>query len=84
MSRRRAPESPGLPRRVLSPGEAKWDKTTTVPHLDRLRRARDLLSAKGYDMTSTRLTCYSGAPFDSALREAARTDSMVPLIGRYG
>ncbi len=76
-----APESPGHPRRVLSLGEAKWDKTMTVRHLDRLRRARDLLAVKGYDMTSTRLTCYSGADFDAALREAARIDPLIHLVG---
>ena len=29
-------------------------------HLERLRRARDLLAVKGYDTEQTRLTCYSG------------------------
>ncbi|MGH3273102.1 MAG: PIN domain-containing protein [Streptosporangiaceae bacterium] len=38
-----AVSEPGRPRRILSPGEAKWDKIMTVRHLDRLRRARDLL-----------------------------------------
>jgi uncharacterized protein len=59
-----APDDPGRPRRVLSIGEAKWDKVMTVGHLGRLHRARDLLAVKGYDMSGTRLTCYSGAGFD--------------------
>jgi hypothetical protein len=33
----------------LSLGEAKWDKVMTLQHLERLRRARDLLSVRGYD-----------------------------------
>jgi hypothetical protein len=37
-----APDDPGRPRRVLSLGEAKWDKVMTLGHLERLRRARDL------------------------------------------
>lgn len=75
-----APDDPGRPRRVLSLGECKWDKPVTLRHLDRLRRARDLLAVKGYDMTSTRLTCYSGAGFDVALAEAASADPHVRLV----
>ena len=51
----------------------------TLGHLDRLRRARDLLSVKGFDTTHTTLTCYSGAGFDDDLRETARTDRRVLL-----
>ena len=56
-----APDEPGRSRRVLSPGEAKWDKIMNPGHLERLRRARDLLAVNGYDTEQTRLTCYSGA-----------------------
>jgi hypothetical protein len=63
-----APEEPGQPRRILSVGEAKWDRTMTIGHVDRLRRARELLSAKGYDTSRTILACYSGAGFDENLR----------------
>jgi hypothetical protein len=42
-----APEKPARPRRVLSLGEAKWDKAMGTGHLERLRRARDLLAVKG-------------------------------------
>lgn len=76
-----APDDPGRPRRVLSLGEAKWDKVMSVGHLARLRRARDLLAVKGYDTSATRLACYSGAGFDRGLRETARTDTRVRLVG---
>jgi uncharacterized protein len=76
-----APDDPGRPRRVLSLGEAKWDKVMNAGHLERLRRARDLLAVKGYDTSATRLTCYSGAGFDGGLRDVARTDTRVQLIG---
>lgn len=62
-----APDDPGRPRRVLSLGEAKWDKVMNAGHLQRLRRARDLLAVKGYDVGGTKLACYSGAGFDPEL-----------------
>ncbi len=65
-----APEDLGQPRRILSLGEVKWDRTMTVGHVERLQRARDLLAAKGYDTSRTVLTCYSGAGFDENLRLA--------------
>lgn len=49
-------------------------------HLERLRRARDLLAVKGYDMEATSLSCYSGAGFDTALRDAARRDQRIQLV----
>jgi hypothetical protein len=74
-------DDPGRPRRILSLGEAKWDKIMTPRHVERLRRARDLLSVRGYDTTATRLACYSGAGFDVGLRDAARADHNIMLIG---
>jgi uncharacterized protein len=71
---------PGRPRQVLSLGEANWDKIMTTRQVDRLRRARDLLSAKGHDTSTAKLTCYSGAGFDSGLLELARTDPQVQLV----
>ncbi|MBH0780145.1 AAA family ATPase [Nocardia bovistercoris] len=65
-----APEETGHPRRILSLGEVKWDRTMTLGHLERLERARELLSAKGYDTRNTVLSCYSGAGFDENLRAA--------------
>lgn len=76
-----APDEPGRPRRILSLGEAKWDKVMGLGHLDRLRRARDLLAVKGYEATDAVLACYSGAGFDTALRDAAHTDPRVQLVG---
>jgi AAA+ ATPase superfamily predicted ATPase len=76
-----APDEPGHPRRVLSLGEAKWDKTMNPGHLERLRRARDLLAVKGYDTEQTRLTCYSRARFDSELADRAAGDPLIQLVG---
>ena len=76
-----APDEPGRPRRVLPLGEAKWDKIMSPGHLERLRRARDLLAVKGYDTEQTRLTCYSGARFDSELADRAAGDPLIQLVG---
>ena len=76
-----APDDPGRPRRVLSLGEAKWDKVMNLGHLERLRRARDLLAVKGYDTSATRLACYSGAGFDPGLSDVAAADPVVQLVG---
>jgi hypothetical protein len=76
-----APDEPGRPRRVLSLGEAKWDKVMSPGHLGRLGRARDLLAVKGYDTTGARLTCYSGAGFDAELADRAAGDPLIQLIG---
>lgn len=67
-----APAEPGRPTRVLAIGEAKWGETMGERHLARLRRARDLLAAKGYDTSRTVLACYSGTGFTAEL--AARRD----------
>ncbi|MEV0144230.1 MULTISPECIES: ATP-binding protein [unclassified Nonomuraea] len=63
-----APAMPGEPRRILSLGEAKWGRTMGSGHSGRLRRARDVLGAKGYDVRDTVIACYSGTGFDAALR----------------
>jgi uncharacterized protein len=76
-----APDEPGRPRRVLSLGEAKWDKIMNPGHLERLRRARDLLAVKGYDTEQTRLTCYSAARFDPELADRAAGDPLIQLVG---
>ena len=76
-----ASDAPGRPRRVLSLGEAKWDKVMGLGHLERLRRAAALLAVREYDMAATVLACYSGAGFDDALRDAARRDPRVRLFG---
>jgi hypothetical protein len=76
-----APDEAGHPRRVLSLGEAKWDKVVGTGQPERLRRARDLLAVKGYDTEQTRLTCYSGARFDSELADRAAGDPLIRLVG---
>jgi AAA+ ATPase superfamily predicted ATPase len=74
------PERHGTPRHVVSLGEAKWGKVMGMRHLERLRRARALLTIKGYDTSSAVLACYSGAGFDADLRSAAARGEAV-LIG---
>jgi uncharacterized protein len=69
----------GRPRKILSLGEAKWDRTMDIRHVERLRRARDLLAVKGFDTSGTVLTCFSGAGFSDDL-QAARGNE-VRLIG---
>jgi hypothetical protein len=69
-----APAEPGRPRKILALGEAKWDRIMDLRHVDRLRRARDLLAVKGFDTRDTLLSCYSGAGFDPALAAAQGGD----------
>jgi hypothetical protein len=80
-----APAEHGRSRRVLSLGEAKWDRVMDVRHVERLRRARDLLAVKGYDTNGTLLHCYSGAGFNSELRALQADDvRLVDLDQLYG
>jgi uncharacterized protein len=74
-----APAAPGRPRKVLSLGEAKWDRTMDLRHVERLRRARDLLAVKGFDTRDALISCYSGAGFSHGLR--AVQDHDIRLIG---
>ena len=74
-----APAEHGQARKILSLGEAKWDRVMDQRHVERLRRARDLLTAKGFDTRGTVLACYSGAGFHPDL--AAGGPSDVRLIG---
>lgn len=74
-----APADHGRPRRVLSLGEAKWDRVMDSSHIDRLARARDLLAVKGFDTRDTILACYSGAGFAPDL--SALRDDKITLIG---
>jgi hypothetical protein len=62
-----APDEPGRPRRILSLGEAKWGEVMSRSHVERLGRARDLLSAS-FDTTACGLACYSAAGFSDELR----------------
>ncbi|HWG62760.1 MAG TPA: ATP-binding protein, partial [Streptosporangiaceae bacterium] len=74
-----APAEHGLPRRILSLGEVKWDRVMDLRHVERLRRAQDLLTVKGFDTRSTVLCCYSGTGFSSELR-AVQGDE-IQLVG---
>lgn len=69
-----APAEPGRPREILSLGEAKWDRVMDLRHVERLRRARDLLAVKGFDTRHAALTCYSGAGFSRPLLDADDPD----------
>ncbi|MBV9450067.1 MAG: ATP-binding protein [Streptosporangiaceae bacterium] len=75
-----AVSAPGEPRRVLSLGESKWGDVMGMKHLDRLRRARDLLSVKGLSTEDTVLACYSGAGFADELRARAHEDPRILLV----
>lgn len=76
-----APARSDRPRRLLSLGEAKWGKVMTLAQVNRLRRAVQLLAARGIDTADTRFTCYSGAGFDEQLRAAAASDDRIQLVG---
>ena len=65
-----APAAPGQARRIVSLGEVKWGEVMGTRHVDRLRRARDLLAA-GFDTTECVLACYSAAGFTDELRSSA-------------
>jgi AAA+ ATPase superfamily predicted ATPase len=64
---------------VLCLGEAKWGKVMGMRHLERLKRARDLLAVKGYQVGQAKLVCFGGAGFDTELR-AAQSRGEVMLI----
>ncbi|MFE3545505.1 ATP-binding protein [Nocardia sp. NPDC059177] len=73
-------EGPDGTESLLSIGEVKWNDTMGMGHLDRLRRIRDLLSAK-YDTSRTRLICYSAAGFMPGLANEAVQGADIVLIG---
>lgn len=62
-----AGERPGA---LLSVGTACWAEQPDIPHLERLRRAVELLTARGEDTSRTLLACYGAAGFSPALRAA--------------
>ncbi|AQZ65328.1 archaeal ATPase, fused to C-terminal DUF234 domain [[Actinomadura] parvosata subsp. kistnae] len=70
-------EPDGGPRKVLSLGEVTWGDTMCEGHVERLRRVRDLLAARGYDTRSTRLACYSAAGFTADLLAAEGDELML-------
>lgn len=79
-----APAEPGRPRRILALGEAKWGTVLGERHVERLRRARDLLAGRGFDVRDTILACYSGAGFAPGLASVADRVRAVGLHELYG
>ena len=75
-----SPERHNDPRQVISIGEAKWGEVMGLHHLNRLRRARALLVAKGHNADDAILACYSGAGFDKDLIAAANANDDVLLV----
>jgi uncharacterized protein len=67
-----APAAPGQSRRIVSLGEVKWGEVMGRKHVDRLARARDLLSAN-FDTKDCVLACYSAAGFSRELRREEET-----------
>jgi hypothetical protein len=66
---------------LLAIGEAKWNEVMGVRHLERLRHIRHLLEAHGkYDVSSTRLACFSGAGFTDELHGIAAEDDRILLV----
>lgn len=66
---------------LLAIGEAKWNDTMGITHIERLQHIRDLITRAGrYDTTGTRLMCLSGAGFDDKAYAAAQTDPDVQLV----
>lgn len=71
---------------LLAIGEAKWNDTMGIAHIDRLRAIRDLITRGGrYDTTNTRLLCFTGADFNDKVRAAASPDlHLITLPSLYG
>ncbi|GGN12905.1 ATP-binding protein [Streptomyces fuscichromogenes] len=68
---------------LLSLGEAKWDQTMGLGHLERLRHVTALLAARGVDTSAVRLACYSGAGFtDDLWAEADRGEVVLVDLAR--
>lgn len=66
---------------LLAIGEATWNDTMGVAHIERLRHVRDLITQAGrYDTTGTRLMCFSGAGFDDKAYAAAQAGPDVRLV----
>jgi uncharacterized protein len=72
-----APREGGRPPRLLSLGEVKWGEVMGRQHVERLARARDLLSAS-FDTRDCVLACYSAAGFRDDLR--TERDGKLSLI----
>ncbi|MYS83481.1 ATP-binding protein [Streptomyces sp. SID5474] len=67
---------------LLAIGEAKWGETMGLPHLERLRHIRALLTAQGrHGAQAAKLVCYGGAGFTTDLHGRAAEDDDVLLVG---
>lgn len=65
---------------LLAIGEAKWNDVMGLAHLERLRRIRALLTARGTATEDTRLHCFSGSGFTDELRRLAEGDPAIQLV----
>jgi len=66
---------------LLAIGEAKWGEEMGLSHLERLRQIRAVLASGSlYDMSQTRLICFSAAGFSARLQDAAAADDGILLI----
>jgi uncharacterized protein len=74
-----APAAPGQSRRIVSLGEVKWGEVMGKRHLDRLARARDLLSAN-FDTTDCTLSCFSAAGFTKELQDGEDADRLLVTL----
>ena len=78
-----APAVPGEPQRIIALGEAKWGERLGELHLARLRRARDVLAVRGYDVRETVLALYGGGGFERRLQFATDNVRLVDLDRLY-
>lgn len=62
----------GEGRSVRLLGEAKWGELMHPGHLEGLRRVKQLLGLRGYDVSETRLGCFSAKGFTEPLTRLAR------------
>lgn len=69
--------------RLLALGEAKWNGIMGLPHLERLRHIRALLTAQGrhHHAATAKLVCYGGGGFTPELRDLASRGDEVVLVG---
>lgn len=66
---------------LLAIGEAKWNDTMGIAHIERLQHIRGLITQAGrYDTTGTRLLCLSGAGFNDKAYAAAQADPDIQLV----
>ncbi len=65
---------------LLALGEAKWNETMGISHLQRLDHIRSLLRTLTTSGGVPRLLCFSGAGFTPELHDAAADDRTIQLI----